>query len=173
MTICRAGRLMLPAVFLAACAPRAALPPAPPLVPQLEPLTGVSVALVWDAPVDLDLYLTDPTWETVYFANTPSRSGARLLRDTRCDGPAVGASIERAEMAVPLAGRYRVGVDFSDLCGAPRAPVSFRVVVDYAGRRAETIGHVRLEEFQPIVVEFELHRPTADGPLVLLQEGQP
>ena len=122
------------------------------------------MVLVWSAPVDLDLYLTDPTWETVYFANNPSRTGARLLRDMRCGDVAAsdGLFVELAGMTEPLPGRYRVGVDFIDACHAAHAPVRFRVVADYGGVRSERVGTIRLEEFQPIVVEFEL-RPTGPG----------
>jgi hypothetical protein len=130
------------------------------------------VALAWSVPVDLDLYLTDPTWETVYFANNPSRTGARLLRDTRCRdvGSGEGGFVELAGMTAPLPGRYRVGVDFIDACHASHAPVSFRVAIECNGVHRETTGTIRLEEFQPIVVEFEL-RSDADGALRLVQEG--
>jgi hypothetical protein len=130
----------------------------------------LQVALVWSAPVDLDLYLTDPTWETVYFANNPSRTGARLLRDTRCGDVAASESVfvELAGMTEPLPGRYRVGVDFIDACNAAHAPVSFRVVADYGGVRRESVGTIRLEEFQPIVIEFELRRTGHNGILTLV-----
>jgi hypothetical protein len=132
------------------------------------------VALVWSAPVDLDLYLTDPTWETVYFANNPSRAGARLLRDTRCRdlAPSESAFMELAAVTEPTPGAYRVGVDFIDACKGKPDPVGFRVVAEYGGVRRETTGTVRLAEFQPIVVEFELRRTGPGGPLTLVQEGQ-
>jgi hypothetical protein len=155
---------------LAACAaprpPATSVPPAP----SLPATTGLQVALVWSAPVDLDLYLTDPTWETVYFANNPSRTGARLLRDARCGDVAASEPVfvEVAGMTAPLPGRYRIGVDFIDACKAPHEPVSFRVVADYGGVRRETVGTIRLEEFQPIVVEFELQRTGPDAPLTLV-----
>lgn len=132
------------------------------------------MALAWSAPVDLDLYLTDPTWETVYFANTPSRTGARLLRDVRCPDVAgnEGAFLELFGTTDPLPGPYRVGVDFIDACKASDAPVSFRVVATYGDVRRETTGLIGLEEFAPIVVEFELRRTGPDGALILVREGQ-
>lgn len=128
------------------------------------------MALAWSAPVDLDLYLTDPTWETVYFANTPSRTGARLLRDVRCRDVVGGESafVELAGMTDPLPGHYRVGVDFIDACKASHDPVSFRVVATYGDVRRETTGMIRLEEFAPIVVEFELRRTGPEGALTLV-----
>jgi hypothetical protein len=173
----RVHRLMqLPlSIILAACAAHSpAIPPPPPPAPALSPTSGLQVALTWNAPVDLDLYLTDPTWETVYFANNPSRTGARLMRDTRCRDVASrgNAFVELASIGAPQPGRYRVGVDFIDACNGPHEPVSFRIVADYGGMRRETTGTIRLEEFQPIVVEFELRRTGPDGTLILVQEGQ-
>ena len=143
-------------------------------MPSLPAAAGLQVALVWSAPVDLDLYLTDPTWETVYFANNPSRTGAQLMRDTRCRDVASheNAFVELASIAAPQPGRYRVGVDFMDACNGPHQPVSFRIVADYGGMRREMTGTIRLEEFLPIVVEFELRRTGPDGTLTLVQEGQ-
>jgi len=162
------------AISLAGCTSRP-LAPAPALaqVPSLPPFSGLRVALLWAAPVDLDLYLTDPTWETVYFANNPSRNGAQLFRDTRCrDVTADGSAlVELAGMTAPLPGRYRVGVDFIDACNAAHDPVSFRIVVDHENQRREVTGTIQLEEFQPIVVEFELRTDT-DGTLTLVREGR-
>jgi hypothetical protein len=161
--------LCLLSMLVACAAPRplaTSIPPAPPR----PATTGRHLARVWGAPVDLDLYLTDPTWETVYFANNPSRTGARLLRDARCGDVAASdpVFVELAAMTDPLPGRYRIGVDFIDACKAPHDPVSFRVVADYDGVRRETVGTIRLEEFQPIVVEFELRRTGPDGVLTLV-----
>ena len=150
---------------VAACARRAAVPLPAPSLPPLAPPPGLTVSLVWNAPVDLDLYLTDPTSETVYFANTPSRTGARLVRDARCPDLTMADApfVEVANMPEPLPGRYRVGVDFIDACAAPAAAVSFRVAVDYGDTRRETIGTVELAHFQPKVLEFELQRSQVDG----------
>lgn len=145
----------------------------PPPAAQLGSAPGLRVMLMWTAPVDLDLYLTDPTSETVYFGNNPSRSGARLLRDTRCaDFPSNDTpAFEVASVSAPTPGHYRIGVDFIDACESKTSSVSFRVVTQYGDTTRETTGSITLEEFQPIVVEFELQRSNGDGPLVLSQEG--
>jgi len=159
------------ALIVAGCAARAPLP-APPAPPQLPPLPGLSVLLTWSAPVDLDLYLTDPTSETVYFANNPSRTGARLLRDARCKdvGAVPPPYVESADVPEPRPGRYRVGVDFIDDCAQKIAEASFRIVIDFAGARREATDTIRLAQFKPIVVEFDVTRLNGDGPLVLSQE---
>src|SRR5262249_37927362 len=109
---CRAGAAAL--VMLTACARRA---PTPVLAPLEAPGPGVTVTLRWTASVDLDLYVTDPDLETAYFANPRTRSGGVLARDARCaDGPP-GARTEQVHWTTPPRGRYRVGVDFPEVCG--------------------------------------------------------
>src|SRR5438034_8468292 len=96
---------------LAGCSRRV---PGPPPLPAAGP--GVSVTLAWTAPADLDLYVTDPSLETVYFGNPRTASGGTLERDARCtDGPAP-EHVERARWERPPPGRYRVGVDFIECC---------------------------------------------------------
>ncbi len=151
---------------LAACAPRQPAPIEPPPAPVSSP-DGLHVWLTWAAPVDLDLYLTDPTWESLYFSNNPTRSGARLERDARCPAtPASAPALEHARIAEPAAGPYRVGVDFIDACGTALEAVPFRVAVDLNGARREATGVVKREQFQVVVLEFELQRD-ARGAIVL------
>jgi uncharacterized protein YfaP (DUF2135 family) len=118
---------------------------------------GLHVLLAWDAPVDLDLYVTDPSWETVYFGNTPSRAGGRLENDVRCDTlNEVGQQAEWVRFPEPKDGPYRVGVDFIDACASDVEAVPFRVVVALDGERRERTGTVRLERFQPTFLQFEI-----------------
>ncbi|MBI4517230.1 MAG: hypothetical protein HY699_15600 [Deltaproteobacteria bacterium] len=122
--------------------------------------------------MDLDLYLTGPSWETVYFANNPSRSGGKLERDVRCaDRRAAAAAepaLEWATFADPAPGRYRVGVDYLEGCEGGAQPVGFRVVIEYGGARHEHTGVVQLRQFLPVVSEFELRRAAPTGPLTLV-----
>ncbi len=117
------------------------------------------VSLTWDAPVDLDLYLTDPSTETLYFANNPTRSGARLEADARCaDLTTSRPIIELARFREPIDGVYRVGVDYLDSCGNDIDVVPFRVAVDYDGGHMEKIGQATAGQFQVIVLEYEINR---------------
>lgn len=141
------------ALGLAAC--RAPLVAPPPIPAPGTP--GLHVLLTWNAPVDLDLYVTDPSWETVYFANTPSRAGGRLEGDVRCDTlKRVGQQAEWVRFPAPNGGPYRIGVDFIDDCGSDIEIVPFRIVVDLDAARFEETGHVQLERFQPLSSEFEI-----------------
>ncbi|HSQ01594.1 MAG TPA: hypothetical protein VL049_30590 [Candidatus Dormibacteraeota bacterium] len=149
------------ALLLVACASRSYPAPAPP--PPVGD-QGLRVTLVWSAPVDLDLYLTDPAAETLYFANNPTRAGARLTTDVRCPQLAAGAPPrEEAVAATPAAGGWRVGVDFIDACGSGLDAVPFRIAIDVGGRRREAEGVARAGRFTVVVVEF---RVDGDGHLV-------
>ena len=143
-----------------ACARQAPPPPAP--APPEPPRPGVTVTLRWTAPVDLDLYVTDPALETVYFANPRTASGGVLERDARCAGQEPGEQLERARWTNPPPGRYRVGVDFLETCGGgASAEVPYSLLVEVDGVRQEIVGRARRAERQPLVLEFNVAAPAA------------
>jgi uncharacterized protein YfaP (DUF2135 family) len=113
------------------------------------------VTLLWSQSADLDLYVTDPRQETVYFANPASGSGGRLEQDQACGGDTAPSS-ERVIWQAPPAGRYRVGVDYHTACGRSRRAVAFRVVVDARGRREEATGWLEPAEFRYVVLEIDV-----------------
>ncbi|MFQ5699814.1 MAG: hypothetical protein ACE5IL_16240 [Myxococcota bacterium] len=124
---------------------------------QPPPRAGsLRVRLAFGAGADLDLYVTGPARETVYFANSPARSGGTLERDLRCDGPAPRIEVVRFERAAP--GRYRVGVDFPRRCGGGRDPVSFVVYLETDRGRRERRGSILPGHFLPIVLTGELRQ---------------
>ncbi len=115
----------------------------------------VRVRLAFGARADLDLYVTDPTEEAVYFANSPSRSGGTLEGDMRCDDPA--PRVETVTFDAALPGRYRVGVDFPpETCDGVAAPVAFVVVLESAGQRLEQRSSIRPGEFIVIALEADV-----------------
>ena len=71
------------------------------------------VQLAFGAEADLDLYVTDPLLETVYFANHESKSGGKISDDVRCDKQAFRIEeirIEDVWFDAPMPGRYRIGI---------------------------------------------------------------
>lgn len=124
--------------------------------------SGVTVTLRWTAPVDLDLYVTDPVLETLYFANPRTASGGVLERDARCADRQPAERVERARWTRPPPGRYRVGVDFLETCSGRAAEVTYSLRVEIEGRREEIVGHARRAERDPRVLEFTVAAP-AEG----------
>lgn len=135
------------------CAAERVAPP-PPVVSAVPATPGLTVTIAWSAPVDLDLYVTDPGLETVYFANPRVPSGGVLERDARCADPPAAERSERARWTDPPPGRYRVGVDFIEACGTRTSEAPWALMVEVDGRRQELSGHARLAEREPLVLEF-------------------
>ena len=122
----------------------------------MPPIPGeVRVRLVFGEAADLDLYVTDPAQETVYFANSPSRGGGRLSHDVRCGEPPPRVETVVFETARP--GRYRVGVDFPPVtCDDAQNPTSFVVVFESYGQSREQRLSIRPGEFLPVVLEVDV-----------------
>jgi hypothetical protein len=114
----------------------------------------VRVRLAFGAEADLDLYVTGPAYETVYFANSPGRTGGELERDMRCDAPA--PRIEVVRYSAASAGPYRVGVDFPGRCDGGRDAVVFVAVLQTAHGSEERRQTIRPGEFLPVVIEAVL-----------------
>ena len=82
---------------------------------------GLTIQLTFGADADLDLYVTDPLLETVYFANHSGKSGGRISDDVRCDGLQERGSrqtprIEEVRFDAPIPGLYRIGIDYPTKC---------------------------------------------------------
>lgn len=123
--------------------------------------SGLSIRLAFDEVADLDLFVTDPSQESVYFANSPTRSGGRLIDDRRCSDPA--PRIEVIHFPDPIVGRYRVGVDFHGHCeqraraGSAAVEGLYIVRVEEGGRVLERRGMLIPGQFEVIVLEFDVH----------------
>lgn len=141
--------------LLSGCARWRAAEPSPEPARLAAPAPSVlRVSLSFGDAADLDLYVTDPAHETVYYGNSPTRSGGRLESDQRCGAPA--PRVETVRFDRPVSGVYRVGVDYPERCRSARDPIPFRVVVETTGHHEQRGGSTSLGQFQPLVVEFEL-----------------
>ena len=107
-------------------------------------------------PVDPDLYVSDPQLETVYYGNTPVRSGGRLTRDYHCKSTGGDVRVEEIVFAEPLPGRYRIGVDYAHRCERASGAVVYVIEIHQAGERQEIRGISEPRVFAPIVIEIEV-----------------
>ncbi len=127
------------------------------LAQQAEPAQGtLRVSLAFGPEADLDLFVTGPHRESVYFANTPSAIGGTLEADLRCGTEA--PRLESVQFPVAPPGVYRVGVDFPEPCSEGVEAVPFAVSVARGGHAAQatTRGIIRPGEFLTIVLETEI-----------------
>ncbi len=113
---------------------------------------GLVVTLAWSAPVDLDLYVTTPTGETIYYANPRDA----FVRDARCADAEAEPRSEAVRWRTPAPGRYRLGVDFPEACGGDVREAPYRLVVDLEGARTEHAGTARLLVREPWVAEVDV-----------------
>ncbi len=115
---------------------------------------GLTVHLAFGAEADLDLYVTDPLLETVYFANQSSRSGGQILEDLRCDEEQI--KVEEVRFDAPIPGRYRVGIDYPNACAEGNRESPYAVSVQHDGKRWEASGTVSLHRFEIVVLDVEI-----------------
>ena len=100
--------------------------------------------------------MSDPLQETVYYANSPSRSGGLLESDRRCVHPA--PRIEAVRFDAPPAGRFRVGIDFPEACAEGVERAAYVLAIERDGERTLERGEIGLLRFEPIVLEFDVGR---------------
>ncbi|HMV67020.1 MAG TPA: proprotein convertase P-domain-containing protein [Myxococcota bacterium] len=94
----------------------------------------VRVSLVWDNRNDLDLYVTSPSGETVYFSHKQSACGGALDVDRNIGGETL-TPVENIRWVKGTApdGQYRVKVQNFRFHEPDQAPTPFRVEVEVGG----------------------------------------
>jgi hypothetical protein len=100
---------------------------------RVEPCVGdgdVKVSLRWSTVADLDLYVTDPAGEIIYYANPTSASGGQLDVDANAGcGDQTTTPVENIfwEAGTAPAGTYGVQVYIWSTCDVPASPFSVTV----------------------------------------------
>ena len=95
----------------------------------------VQITLAWQVPVDLDLYVTDPSGTTISYSETTSPTGGNLDHDARgnCRPGEPNNTIENIfwNTPTPPHGQYHVQVHYWGDCqtGAPQVPASLSISV--------------------------------------------
>jgi hypothetical protein len=105
---------------------------------------------------DLDLYVTNAHSETIYFWNTPAKTGGALEHDARCEDPAPRSETVRIPAAGP--GRYRIAVDYPKQC-AGSLRVGFALLLEHGASRQSASGEIGPGEWLGHVLEFEIPEP--------------
>lgn len=138
--------------------------PKPRLAPSTLPAGSagaLEVVLEIDVSADLDLHVSDPELETVYFGNSPSVNGGVLDRDVRCERAGEGdARRETVRFESPLPGRYRVGVDYVKACRRLRKGAHYEIRVRAPGLELVREGDVSPGHFEHKALEFDWAPPS-------------
>ncbi|MDD9944127.1 MAG: hypothetical protein OXU20_23995 [Myxococcales bacterium] len=95
---------------------------------------AVQITLAWDSGADLDLYVTDPSGQTIFFNRNhrTSDAGGELDHDSRgnCRPEQQHQRVENAFWRTPAPGQYQVEVHYFSPCGgsgSARATLSIAV----------------------------------------------
>jgi hypothetical protein len=101
----------------------------------------VQVTLTWQAEVDVDLYVTDPAGDTVYYGNRSVLSGGELDRDNMCGDFEWGRpeNVYWPQAGAP-AGTYTVKVRYYGSCGSEDPTVAWTVRVIVGGTAQSFTG---------------------------------
>jgi hypothetical protein len=98
----------------------------------------VQVSVAWDAPTDVDLHVTDPANEEIYFANTTSASGGELDLDSNAACSIDNINNENITWPVNGApnGTYTVELVYWSAC--TQAQTNYTVTVFVRGQSPQT-----------------------------------
>ncbi|MCZ6782532.1 MAG: hypothetical protein O7G30_04395 [Proteobacteria bacterium] len=114
------------------------------------------VRLAFGGAADLDLYVTGPLHETVYFANSPSSTGGVLDVDQRCDAEV--PRVETITFPETRPGRYRIGIDYAEACSSEPEALGVVLRLELGDQVAVRRELVEPGRFRPIVWEFDVAR---------------
>ena len=146
--------LLLTQLILAGCAGEVREASTSLAQAPVRPAGTLEIRLEFGEQADLDLFVTDPDQETVYFGNNPSRTGGQLEGDVRCQAPA--PRIEVVRYANPRPGRYRVGVEYNRSCLFRREPADYRIDVRADGFERTLGARIEPGRFEHKALEFSL-----------------
>lgn len=92
-----------------------------PITVQTAGTTGVQVSVSWNSAADVDLYLVEPSGNTIYYGNRQSASGGTLDLDANagCGQDAVRNENINWPTGNPPTGTYTVRVNYWSNCGVP------------------------------------------------------
>lgn len=91
----------------------------------------VQVSVVWDAPTDVDLHVTDPSGEEIYFGNTSSASGGTLDLDSNAACAIDNVNNENIVWPTGTApsGTYDVNLVYWSACSQPQTNYTVTIAV--------------------------------------------
>ncbi len=92
---------------------------------------NIQVTAAWQTSSDIDLHVTDPMGEEVYYGHRQSASGGRLDHDANAACSVAPPTVENVYWASPTPprGTYQARVVSYDQCGSPNTPTTLSISV--------------------------------------------
>ena len=115
----------------------------------------VVVYLTWDTTADIDLHVTDPNGEEIFFGHSSSASGGQLSADNGNPCPAIVGEPERIFWPTGVAphGRYVITVEYYRQCNNEGA-TNWNVIVLVDGKKSVFSGVILPDEQPRLVYTF-------------------
>ena len=122
---------------------------------------ALRLELTWSAPVDLDLFVTGPSGETIYFGNKQAKNGDKVIEESNCESVISKSGHLRETVFIPAAqsGKYRVSVDFILQCGSNLEDVAAKIDLFNAQNDTKLTQQtitVRRQVLNTVAMEFEV-----------------
>jgi hypothetical protein len=91
----------------------------------------IQVTAAWNGPSDIDLHVTDPAGEEIYYGHRTSTSGGQLDHDANAACSNQPPTVENAYWSTPNPprGNYVASVQAYDMCGVGSLPVTLSIAV--------------------------------------------
>ena len=89
----------------------------------------LTVSLNWSGSADLDLHVTDPMGETLYYFHPASAAGGSISRDRECAGQQGQSEVVSYPAGQAVSGKYQISVHYFRACGAAK-DVAYNVSVE-------------------------------------------
>lgn len=94
------------------------------------PASGrMDITLSWSGAADLDLHVTDPYAETIYYFHPTSESGGSLQQDGECAGSGDHQETVSYPSGMAASGMYQISIHYFRACGSAN-DVTWNVKVD-------------------------------------------
>lgn len=93
----------------------------------------LSITLTWEDTADLDLHVTDPYGETIYYFRPSSNSGGSLEEDVECGAQGVHSEQIQYPAGSAASGNYVISIHYFRSCNSG-GPVRWNVTANADGR---------------------------------------
>ena len=91
----------------------------------------IQITAAWATASDIDLHVTDPNGEEIYYGRRTSSTGGQLDHDANAACSVAPPTVENVYWATPNPprGQYQAVVQAYDMCGSPVTPVTLSISV--------------------------------------------